>query len=105
MPFRIAGGSPLGRWKIDAIGPYVAVACAIANGWHLVERYWLHSPGVNLPLMGVLALGGTPFVKFLYGAFRLQFGSDLLGGLSIVVFERCARHAGRHGRDRVREEQ
>src|SRR6185437_1305390 len=83
MPFRIPSGS---RWRIDAIGPYVAVACAIAIGWHLVERYWLHSPGANLPLMGVLALGGTPFVvKLLHGAFRLQFGSDLLAGLSIVV--------------------
>ncbi len=86
MRFRIAREGPLGRWRIDGIGPYVAVACAIAIGWHLVERYGLHSPAANVPLMGVLALGGTPFVvKLLYGAFRLRFGSDLLAGLSIVV--------------------
>jgi heavy metal translocating P-type ATPase len=37
-------------------------------------------------MLAVLAVGGAPFVvKLLYGACKLQFGSDLLAGISIVV--------------------
>src|SRR3569833_49652 len=86
MPVRTGSGSRFGGLRIDAIGPYVALACAIAIGGYLAGRYRLHSSAANLLLMGVLALGGAPFVgKLLYGAARLQFGSDLLAGLSIVV--------------------
>ena len=75
-------------WSFPAIEPYVAGACVIVIAWHLVARYWLHAStqAGNVPMLTVLVIGGAPFVvKLLYGACRLQFGSDLLAGISIVV--------------------
>jgi heavy metal translocating P-type ATPase len=75
-------------WSFAGLEPYVAGVCLIAIGWHLAARYWLHASAQagNLPLLAVLVVGGAPFVvKLLYGAFKLQFGSDLLAGISIVV--------------------
>ncbi|MES1261211.1 MAG: heavy metal translocating P-type ATPase, partial [Acidobacteriota bacterium] len=56
--------------------------------WHLLAIYGLHTSwqAANLPLLAVLAIGGTPFVaELLYAAATLRFGSDLLAGISIVV--------------------
>src|ERR1019366_8459236 len=68
-------------WSFPAIEPYVAGACVIVIAWHLVARYWLHAStqAGNVPMLAVLVIGGAPFVvKLLYGACKLQFGSDLL---------------------------
>ena len=86
MPFLAEGKNRPGHRGIAAVGPYVAAACIATIGWNLAARSWLSSPVATVPLIVVLVAGGTPFVvKLLYGAFRLQFGSDLLAGLSIVV--------------------
>jgi len=63
----------------------IALAGIIA---HLVMRFALGmEPGdFNVPLWIVLALGGTPLVIELGGkVLKLQFGSDLLAGISIVT--------------------
>jgi cation transport ATPase len=75
-------------WSFPAIEPYVAGACLISIAWHLAVHYWLHASAQagNVPMLAVLVIGGAPFVvKLLYGACKLQFGSDLLAGISIVV--------------------
>jgi len=86
MPFLAEAESRPGHLRLATVGPYVAAACIAAIGWNLAVRSWLPSTVATVPLVVVLVAGGTPFVvKLLYGAFRLQFGSDLLAGLSIVV--------------------
>jgi len=86
VPFLAEAESRPGHLRLATVGPYVAAACIAAIGWNLAVRSWLPSTVATVPLVVVLVAGGTPFVvKLLYGAFRLQFGSDLLAGLSIVV--------------------
>lgn len=66
----------------------IAIVAITGIAVHLVLRFLVKSPQLsyNLPLFAALALGGTPLV---YGlavkAFRREFGSDLLAGISIVV--------------------
>ncbi len=71
----------------------VALLAVVGITVHLILRYSLHSnlkPGAvslsELPLIGVLILGGIPLVALL-GAklLRGEFGSDLLAGISIVT--------------------
>jgi heavy metal translocating P-type ATPase len=55
---------------------------------HLVLRFLLKSSQLayEVPLFAALVLGGTPLVYGLCAkAFRKEFGSDLLAGISIVV--------------------
>jgi heavy metal translocating P-type ATPase len=55
---------------------------------HLVLRFATIAPAAShqIPLLGVLLLGGGPLVFELAGKlFRRQFGSDLLAGISIVT--------------------
>jgi len=55
---------------------------------HLVLRFGFHSaPGTcQIPLLATLALGGVPLLYDLLGKLlKQEFGSDLLGGISIVT--------------------
>ncbi len=55
---------------------------------HLILRFGFRtSPGVfQIPLLAALVLGGTPLIcELLRNLLRLEFGSDLLAGISIVT--------------------
>jgi len=72
------------RFQTTAIAA-CALLCIIT---HLLMRYAWHMPsGIsNWPLWITLVLGGIPLVgDLLAKVFRLQFGADLLGGISIIV--------------------
>jgi heavy metal translocating P-type ATPase len=63
----------------------VAIAAIVL---HLLLRFVFHaSPGAyQLPLLIALVIGGVPLVfELLVKLFHRQFGSDLLGGISIVT--------------------
>ncbi len=103
---RIAGGSGNGvnfrefnsRWvgrtaiRGEAV---IAVGAAAAITVHLILRFLLSEWGDrlvygvkldDLPLLATLTLGGIPLVVGLLGkVVRLQVGSDLLAGISIVT--------------------
>ena len=68
-----------------AVIAVLSVACILA---HLALRFGTHAaPGFyNAPLLMTLALGGAPLVYgLLIKVMRREFGSDLLGGISIVT--------------------
>src|SRR4249920_2989128 len=63
----------------------LSVAAIVA---HVVLRFGFHTtPGVSqIPLLAVLALGGLPLLyDLLRKLLRREFGSDLLGGISIIT--------------------
>ena len=65
-------------------------ACGALTGIavHLILRYGAHTeaPSYQIPLWIVLALGGIPLLcELLTKVVKLQFGSDLLAGISIVT--------------------
>ena len=82
-----AAASPLAA--IWARRQSIIASIALAGiALHLLLRFVLHAgPGVfNMPLWGVLILGGTPLViELSIGLFHGQFGSDLLAGISICT--------------------
>jgi len=66
----------------------IAVCAFLCIVLHLLMQYaWnLPSSVSNWPLWVTLVLGGIPLVgDLLAKVFRLQFGADLLGGISIIV--------------------
>src|ERR1051326_62582 len=66
----------------------IAVLAATAIAVHLILRFGIRtSPGAyQIPLLATLALGGIPLVyELLQKLLRLEFGSDLLAGISIVT--------------------
>ena len=68
----------------------VVIACVALTGiaLHLILRYGVHSeaPSYQIPLWIVLAFGGIPLLyELLKKVVKLQFGSDLLAGISIVT--------------------
>ncbi len=70
--------------KETLIAGFTLVAIAL----HLLLKYLFHSPPLhfNLPLFAALVLGGVPLVWELFKkAFKREFGSDLLAGVSIVT--------------------
>jgi heavy metal translocating P-type ATPase len=74
----------IGRRKTTIIAVF-AVAAIIG---HLVLRFGLHtSPGAyQIPLLATLALGGIPLLyELLKKLLKREFGSDLLGGISIIT--------------------
>ena len=78
----------------------IASVAVIALVSHLVLRYavvgiepWGSLPADSFPLILALALGGTPLVfGLLRQAFRGEFGSDLLAGISIVTSVALGEH-------------
>ena len=71
----------------------IAILAIVGILAHLVLRFVVDYQGefqgfrnVDLPLIAVLILGGIPLVVDLLGhVLRLEFGSDLLAGISIVT--------------------
>jgi heavy metal translocating P-type ATPase len=75
---------PLWRSLETLIAAFTLVMIAL----HLILRYYAPNSEllISLPLWMVLALGGIPLVwGLLSKVVRLEFGSDLLAGISIVV--------------------
>ncbi len=73
-------------WRTKEL--YIAILALLAIALHLVLRIWFEPTSVNarLPLWVALGAGGTPLVlELLIKAFRREFGSDLLAGISIVT--------------------
>src|SRR4051794_33938832 len=66
----------------------IAALSVLAISAHLVLRFAFRScPEVyQLPLLATLVLGGIPFLFELFlKLLRREFGSDLLGGISIIT--------------------
>ncbi len=75
---------PIIRHKTSIIAVLSLVAIAV----HLVLRFGIQAREVvyNVPLFVVLALGGLPLlIDLLAKLLKREFGSDLLGGVSIVT--------------------
>jgi heavy metal translocating P-type ATPase len=78
--------SPAGLWyrKTTVIAALSIVAIVV----HVVFRFGFHTnPGTaQIPLLAVLALGGLPLLyDLLRKLLKREFGSDLLGGISIIT--------------------
>ena len=68
--------------------PVIAALSIAAIVWHLVLRFgFSSSPGTyQVPLLATLVLGGLPLLyDLLLKLLRREFGSDLLGGISIIA--------------------
>jgi len=68
--------------------PVIAALSIAAIVWHLVLRFgFSSSPGTyQVPLLATLVLGGLPLLyDLLLKLLRREFGSDLLGGISIIT--------------------
>ncbi len=66
----------------------LALFCLAAIAVHLAMKFGFHAStaSANLPLLAAILLGGAPLVYDLARkALRREFGSDLLGGISIVT--------------------
>ena len=66
----------------------IAIIAILTIAIHLIMRFGMHTDpdAARVPLLICLVLGGTPLVLELAGkAFRKQFGSDLLAGISIIT--------------------
>ena len=66
----------------------VALLCVVAIFLHLALRFGYHTtPGIHhIPLLTALALGGPPLLyELLRKLLKGEFGSDLLGGISIIT--------------------
>lgn len=84
-PWRPARGRRKRHIRTENAIAFIAIAGIAA---YLVLRFLVKSPqpSYELPLFVALALGGTPLVYSLaVKAYRGEFGSDLLAGISIVV--------------------
>ncbi len=78
--------SPAGLWRrrttVIASLSVAAILC------HLALRFgWRAAPGISrIPLLVTLVIGGLPLVYDLFRKLlRREFGSDLLGGISIIT--------------------
>jgi heavy metal translocating P-type ATPase len=66
----------------------IAILAVVAIAVHLILRFGIHASAATtlLPLYASLVFGGVPLVLELLGKLRrLDFGSDLLAGISIVT--------------------
>jgi heavy metal translocating P-type ATPase len=82
-------------WKSDASRreSVIALFAVTAIGLHFLLRYGVETheaiyglPLFDVPLIAALVLGGIPLVvELLVKLIRLQFGSDLLAGISIIT--------------------
>ena len=74
----------LWRRKTSLIAVFTATAILL----HLVLRFGFHTtPGIfQIPLLAALVLGGLPLLTDLFRKLlNREFGSDLLGGISIIT--------------------
>ena len=73
----------------------IAAIAVLGIAAHLLLRLALHAPPdiQRLPLLATLVLGGLPFLYDLFRKLlRREFGSDLLGGISIVTSVLLGEH-------------
>ncbi len=66
----------------------IAIFTLLAIAVHLVMRFGIHtsSGAYRIPLLATLALGGIPMLyELLLKLWKREFGSDLLGGISIIT--------------------
>ena len=78
--------SPSGLWHRKTT--FIAALSVAAIILHLVLRFGLHTPPgtYRIPLLVTLALGGLPLLyDLLRKVLKWEFGSDLLGGISIIT--------------------
>jgi cation transport ATPase len=77
--------SPSGLWRRKTT--VVAALSIAAILLHLALRFGFHTTPdtYQIPLLATLALGGLPLYDMLRKLLRRQFGSDLLGGISIIT--------------------
>jgi heavy metal translocating P-type ATPase len=84
-PAQEADSKPGGLRRVTAAIAALAVAAILL---HLALRFGFHATRTvyNAPLLVTLALGGAPLLyELLRKALRREFGSDQLGGISIVT--------------------
>ena len=75
-----------GLWRRKAT--VIAALSIVAILLHLVLRFGFHTtPGTyQIPLLATLVLGGLPLLyDLLRKLLKREFGSDLLGGISIIT--------------------
>lgn len=78
--------SPSALW--DRKTTIIAALALLAILLHLVLRFGVHTaPGTyQMPLLAILVLGGLPLLyDLLRKLLKREFGSDLLGGISIIT--------------------
>ena len=78
--------SPSGLWHCKTT--VIAALCVVAILLHLVLRFGFHTTPetYQIPLLATLFLGGLPLLyDLLRKLLKREFGSDLLGGISIVT--------------------
>ncbi len=82
------GNNPLLSAIIPSRPTAIAAACVAAIATHLVLRFIVGAPAAmaDWPLIGAILLGGAPLLYDLGRKFlRREFGSDLLGGISVLT--------------------
>ena len=85
-PPRRSWYSPSSLWRRKTT--VIAGLSILAILVHLVLRFGFRTaPGTyQIPLLAILAIGGLPLLyELLRRLLKLEFGSDLLGGISIVT--------------------
>jgi len=78
--------SPAGLWRRKTT--VIAALSIVAILLHLMLRFGFHTPPgtYQIPLLATLVLGGLPLLYDLLRKLRKrEFGSDLLGGISIIT--------------------
>ena len=85
-PPRCAWYSPAGLWQRKTT--VIAALSLFGIGTHLVLRFGVHAArGTHeQPLLATLVIGGLPLLyDLLRKLLKREFGSDLLGGISIIT--------------------
>ena len=78
--------SPASLWQRKTT--IIAILALLGIGAHLVLRFGVHAARgtYEMPLLATLAIGGLPLLyDLLRKLLKLEFGSDLLGGISIIT--------------------
>jgi heavy metal translocating P-type ATPase len=86
LPVDLSWYKPSRLWRRRTT--IIAALSITAIASHLLLRFWLHAtPGIYLiPLLATLVLGGLPMLyDLLRKLLKREFGSDLLGGISIIT--------------------
>ena len=78
--------SPSGLWRRRTTG--IAALAVAGIIFHLVLRFGFRTPqsAYQIPLLTTLVIGGLPLLyDLLRKLLKREFGSDLLGGISVVT--------------------
>ena len=85
-PPSLPWNSPSALWQRKST--FIAALSVVAITLHLVLRFGFHATSgtYRIPLLVTLALGGLPLLyDLLRKLLKWEFGSDLLGGISIIT--------------------